>query len=131
MCSVAATVANDGGQHEPYVVRSGPLPFVGPQGARQSLSTEHAGQLWLMMINSSGVSDSDKVSIGKDIIGKTGTAERNNIKTQEETRCWYICATRDVAVACCIEGGKNDLGREVAQPRALEVLRTAMASFAQ
>lgn len=127
MCTVAATVANGGVRVDPYLIESGSSltaddAYVGPFGSHQVLDEEDAGTLWDMMVesatsaaNSFGVSQG-----GLTIAGKTGTAEVGT-----GTRCWYIGATRDVAVACCIEADADDLGGSVAQPRAIPVLEAA------
>lgn len=127
MCTVAATVAAGGMRPYPYVAESSPVSLakgctVGPHDAVQSLSSNTSDQLWDMMVES-GAAASSAFGVseqGLEIAGKTGTAEWG-----QGTRCWYVCATRDVAVACCIEGGPQDLGGALAQAPAVAVLKSA------
>lgn len=134
MATVAATVANGGLRVEPYLIEpSSSLTadslatydghrYVGSAGTTQAMGSSDASTLWSMMRDAaSSASSSYGVSTqGLVVAGKTGSAQRG-----EGTCCWYIGATEDVAVACCIEAEADDLGGAVAQPRALDVLATA------
>lgn len=127
MCTVIATIAGEGVRANPYLVATSPVSTVaggavGPQGSAQVLTSAQADALWGMAA-ASGAAASEGYGVsqgGLDMIGKTGSAEWG-----DGVRCWYVCATRDVAVACCIEGGAGDLGGQVAQPIAVDVLKAA------
>ena len=82
MAQVAATVANDGNQMQPYLVKRtlddklSVISTTSPKVARSPISSTVAGQLKTMMIQvvASGTGTSAQVD-GMDVAGKTGTAE--------------------------------------------------------
>lgn len=115
MCSVMATVANDGVRCQPYLVESGPLA-TSRQESTRVMSEGTAQTVWSAMVEASGTTID-----GMEVAGKTGTAQHG-----EGTLCWYICAAGDVAVACCIESDSSAMGATEAMPRAAKVLEAAV-----
>ncbi|MDO4805888.1 MAG: FtsW/RodA/SpoVE family cell cycle protein [Coriobacteriales bacterium] len=114
MCSVMATIADDGVMRQPYLVESGPI--VSPRSEpTQAMSPQTAHEVWDAMVAASGV-DWD----GVEVAGKTGTAQSG-----DGCLCWYICSDCNVAVTTCVEGTKDDRGSTLAKPRALAVLSAA------
>ena len=110
MAEVMGAVYNKGVRMTPYIVQEGRVAK-GPMRGASAMGGAQAQQLWDMLVGSSHV-EGARV----EVAGKTGTAE-----TAGTNVCWYVCAADGIVVSCCVEG-TNDLGGEVAMPRALAVL---------
>lgn len=115
MAQVAATVANDGNQMQPYLVKRtlddklSVISTTSPKVARSPISSTVAGQLKTMMIQvvASGTGTSAQVD-GMDVAGKTGTAETGS---DGGPVTWFIGyagpsgQAPTIAIAVVLDGG--------------------------
>jgi len=140
MAMVAAAIANDGVQMQPYLVaqvRTADLAVVErtePTELRRSVSTETARALRDMMVEvvRGGTGKAAQIR-GVEVAGKTGTAQH---ASGADPHAWFVgFAPADdpqVAVAVLVEEG-GDLGSEatggqVAAPIARKVMEAVMGS---
>jgi len=138
MASVAATIANGGQRHEPYLVQRvlGPnlstLSTHGDDDPTTVMTREAAGQLTSMMegVVTGGTGTAARIS-GTRVAGKTGTAQDGN----GGTVAWFVAFAPaekpTVAVAVAVEDAglpaRTDLyGGRVAAPIAKSVLTAAL-----
>lgn len=139
MAMVAATVANDGVQMQPYLVRStlGPdLEVVAetqPSELRRPVSAETADELERMLFEVVDNGTGTEAQIpGLEVYGKTGSAQSGDEAIPPHA--WFIGYTstdaRDVAVAVVVEEGGDDgfaaSGGTTAAPIARAVLQAVV-----
>ena len=132
MAMVAAAVANDGVQMQPYLVArelSPDLEVVGttePNELRESVSPETAAELTKMMVEvvANGTGTPAQIP-GVQVAGKTGTAE---ISSDVAPHSWFIgfagAENPEVAVAVLVENGGD--GGTTAGPVAREVMEAVL-----
>lgn len=132
MALVAAAMANDGKEMEPYLVQSVRRPdgvtaqTRAPQVWKQPVRAETAAQMRALMENSAKVGYANTATLpGVVMGGKTGTAEVPNGNPQ----AWYIGyaqgATTTFAIAVLLENGGE--GAVVSAPIAKQLLQSALA----
>jgi cell division protein FtsW (lipid II flippase)/cell division protein FtsI/penicillin-binding protein 2 len=131
MAVVMAAIANDGRAMHPYVVdkvisSSGATvseTSASPIGQVISKSTAKKEQSILRTVVTSGSGAAANIS-GATVIGKTGTAETENKKSD----AWFVGTAKangkSVTIAILVKRGNS--GGEVAAPKAKEILETAL-----
>lgn len=131
MALVAAAMANDGAEMEPYLVQSVRRPdgvtaqTRAPKVWKQPVRAETAAQMRVLMENSAKVGYANTATIpGVVMGGKTGTAEVPNGNSQ----AWYIGyaqgAKTTFAIAVLLENGGE--GSVVSAPIAKQLLQSAL-----
>jgi peptidoglycan glycosyltransferase len=132
MVLLAATIADDGNQPRPYlvrqIVRAGAISSVYPSGTLSTpISADTAANVKKMMVAVVAYGTGTTARLpGVVVAGKTGTATN----PQGRAHSWFVCfAPADhprIAVAVIVENA--GYGADVAAPIAREVLRTALNS---
>lgn len=139
MALVAATIANNGVQMQPYLIErelSADLETTAttsPQTLRQSTSPEVAQTLNQMMVSEVENGTGEAAGLpGVDVAGKTGTAQTGSDEGGPHT--WFVgfapANKPTIAVAVFVEGGEQaadtDTGGAVAAPIARAVFEAAL-----
>ncbi len=141
MASVAATIANDGRRHEPYLVQRVLGPDLSTVSSHEEqdpttvMTADAAGQLTSMMegVVTDGTGTAARIS-GVRVAGKTGTAQTGT-GNSGPTVAWFVAfaPAQDptVAVAVAVEDadlpqGSDAYGGRVAAPIARRVIQAAL-----
>lgn len=142
MAMVAATVANDGTQMRPYLIRRvldhslNTVEQTKPQVLRTPITPEQAQSLSTMMqqVVGSGTGTTAQVA-GVTVAGKTGTAENDSQQDGEGPTTWFIgfagtdIAKPTIAVAVVLDSGQQTFGGtggSLAGPIAAQVIDAAV-----
>ena len=132
MALVASTIANDGVEPRPYIVRQvvQPLGMSASMGAAtlaQPVSADTATQVKKMMVAVVEQGTGTVAQLpGVTVAGKTGTATN----PLGRAHSWFVCfaPAEDPRIAVAVVVENAGYGAEVAAPIAREVLRTALQS---
>jgi penicillin-binding protein A len=132
MAMVAQAVANDGTQMKPYLVKRVTAPDQSELVTAQDqvlghpISADTAGQLQDMMRQVVATGTAAGTVGGRDIAGKTGTAETNGSINED----WFVGFAPQhnpkVAFAVVTEGPSNSDGAHYAAPIALRIAQAVL-----
>jgi peptidoglycan glycosyltransferase len=145
MAEVAATIANQGHEMAPYVVKEllssdqKPISRTSPHQTGSPISSDVAANLTTMMTSvvKNGTGTAAQIPT-VDVAGKTGTAQHGNADANGNftapPHAWFVgfapAANPTVAVAVIIEDGGGELsatGGAIAAPVAKSIMQAALA----